>query len=594
MGFIPEPHEVFIEADEQTSPIASRSNVEGASATRIRLDGPEPVYGHEVPIEFGFWPRELPADLLLPGWGHRWLRLECRYEPPDLRRSRERRPTEADLLRHEESVRRMQAESKGRSTPTASLADALRKLASIQRALARLDDAEPASMEACRVSRARTESLHAPVELSKPPERVVKDEQLARSLLARCLVERGEVLHALGRNHQARDVLREANDLFRTVLRQRPRQEAGLMQSLHCLEAVLEELGPDHVHEHETVLTEVEQRGSLRPKHDTLIVAEVPFAGRRRCDLAVFRRGLGRAKPYLGRRLRGVVEARVAERIKAVRGVEDAALRVNVAQIVLEAMEDPAIVARDPFNTDARVFIAGISSPNSPFWEPDRDFTPNWNDDDAARTGWTLGVCADAPAAHAQVLDAIEGMVQLAEDGELYLFPPSGSSGPIVRPPGDRIGRAARCMATWAVWQAMAGTKKPVRVGMPVAAIARLRLNDLLYNVERRAFRAPSPACGLSSTTLVVDTEDSPSSVIEHRRKVERMLDAHVGEPWARAGRQLLKRCAARTAPEHELIAIQQGRLAYQRAHPAINRVEEVADFVEQWLRSAIKVRCGG
>ncbi len=586
MGFIPERLEPLVSphGSLETGPIAARTNVTRGSATRIRLDAEgEPVYGHEVPVELGFWAREIPDGKLAPGWSHRWLRLECRYDPPTPQASRSRVPTVDDLERRTHDLARIRMESAGQPVPPRRLVEALVRQGIAQGGLRSHEQAVCTLSEACAAATLVAEATgSAPAEVD---------------LLAHCHHERGEVLRAAGRPQEARSAFETAIERLRP-LASRPEHAEALVRSLEVQAKVLEALGL--LDEARVVLDEAVERGSLAPRTDTLVIAEFPLAGRRRFDRAVFRRGLDQKRPYFGSKLAKHVRERLERAMQASGRAADVAgsLGVNVVALVLEALEDPAVVARDPFTSNDRVLIAGISSPTPPFTEPEHDYTPGWSDEDAARTGWVLGVCRDAEAVHAKVVEALEDMVKEAVEGKLAVFPPSRSDGRPWRPPGDLIGPAAQRLAAAAAWLAMAGPKDPVRRGTRVVHVAEQRLNDLLYNfVRKTGLPKGSPRVALveeeRGATGVIDEPPIPVLPIdEQRERLTAFLARHASEEWAHEGKRLLARCSAPIGRDDEALQqlVSETRACHRRYRHE-PRFEEVIDFVRAWIEDGIAQR---
>lgn len=541
MGFL---HDRFMVSTKETSidrhEIASHPNVERGSATRIRIKDGIPVYGYELPIELGFWAREIPAGKVFRRWSHRWYRLELRYDAPHRLRRRETSAMDEATL--------------------------------------------AADIEACARARAMVDA--------SPTSK-------ARTELSRCLTDQGKTLVALGRLDVASDALAEAVTLLRGLVDREPRQTATLWHALDIWAQTLADLGR-HA-EADVLQRELVERGTMVPVVDSLIVAEVPLAGRRRCDRAVLRPGLhDRKREAFGPegKLAEVVTKEIENAKRTLAAGCDPLLEIDVAQIVLSALENHEIVRKDPFTTNDDVLIAGISIPRPPFHAPEYDYTPKWNEDESARTGWVIGVCADAESVHRQVLVALDPMIRAALDGTLRIHPPANERGSSITFDSQRLGGSVQELAEGAAWQAMAGVPEPTKVlGKPVASVAKGRLNDLLYNLDRKEFRRREAASKVAASQAATSTmltgrpvEDEFEAVFrdplnEQRRKVEAFIEVHRHEPWARAGRRLLAKCtphAARHPREKNVIKAEFHE--YRTTYARELRAKDVSDFVTRWL----------
>lgn len=596
MGFVPDYTHHPPSPEPVTKEIGRRENVAGLSVTRIKLDAEGvAVYSHEVPVEFGFWARVLPPDVIAPEWSHHWMRLECRYDPPQRREKRRNPPTDARL----EELHGKLAEI--RVGPTEALAWALLELGEMQQALGRLSDALATYTEAWELLE-RTSSNAATA--NREPSREV------RLLRASALAGRAEMLYALSRIErpdtaggdgeddgphpslgleEALGHLERARELLVPLANEDPKQYGvDLIRCLDQLARVYEALG----HHARTVElhAEIVERGSLGPG-DTLIMAETPL-GRRRYDRGVFRRGLNGKKPYFGKKLCKAVASRWAAALAKAKSSQGPFPAVDASLVVLEALEDPKIVTRDPFTTNDDVLIAGISVPSAPFLEPERDYTPPWNDEDARRTGWVIGVCTDAKAVHARVLATLEPLVAKAQEGKLLLFPPSFiPDAQPRRPSAEEIGKAAEELAPAAAWMAMAGTKNPVGHGGRVDRVALCFFHDLLYDHLRRVRRStgkqpPPPDCSGEMPNIGGGRKTLADQLLVIEAKLAIPLEQ--GEEWARQAKALIGRCNDEHAQKQDLMELGADLALFQRHYGGRLVPDEVLDYVEQWITETV------
>jgi hypothetical protein len=227
---------------------------------------------------------------------------------------------------------------------------------------------------------------------------------------------------------------------------------------------------------------------------DCLVVAELPFAGRRRYDRTTFRNAI-RKHPvphFAPAFIDGLREASVQR-------------RGDLVDLALGMLEDDTILELDPFNT-GRKRVAGISVPGRPFGEEPKGHARSGGKGEDGRTGWALGTCRDPSKVHRAVeLGLYEKILLEAEkhamsDGEpgmgggrlRYAYPPSRVTKAERLRLTDDVPDAADKLAPHAAWLAMAGLgpTETMPASRSVAEVAFRRLNDLLYNLQRRVNRA--------------------------------------------------------------------------------------------------------
>lgn len=227
---------------------------------------------------------------------------------------------------------------------------------------------------------------------------------------------------------------------------------------------------------------------------DCLVLAEVPFAGRRRYDRATFRPAVRKERvPYFApafvQKLREVDEQR----------------RGDPVARALRLLEDETVVSLDPFNSGAKR-IAGISIPRPAFGEDPKGHSRAGGKGEEGRTGWALGTCRDPDKVHRAVLLGLLERIGLearkqarldgqadAGDGRLrFAYPPTrGTKAERLRLTDD-VPDQADVLAPHAAWLAMAGPGPHEKMpeDRSVAEVAFRRLNDLLHNLQRRVDRA--------------------------------------------------------------------------------------------------------
>jgi hypothetical protein len=227
---------------------------------------------------------------------------------------------------------------------------------------------------------------------------------------------------------------------------------------------------------------------------DCLVIAELPFAGRRRYDRARFRPAVRKERvpyfaPAFAKKLREVREQRSSDLVAA----------------ALQLLEDESVVSLDPFNSGAKR-VAGISIPRPAFGEETKGYSRAGGKGEAGRTGWALGTCRDPEKVHRLVLLGLFERVQEearkqakadgqpgVDDGRLrFAYPPSkGTKAERLRLTGD-VPDQADVLAPHAAWLAMAGPgpQEKLPEERVVAEVAFRRLNDLLHNLQRRVDRA--------------------------------------------------------------------------------------------------------
>lgn len=235
---------------------------------------------------------------------------------------------------------------------------------------------------------------------------------------------------------------------------------------------------------------------------DGLVVAEVPFAGRRRYRWTSFRPALTKhKKPHFSDEYLAVLrEARKAR-------------RTDLVTLAVRELENPGLLPEDPFNTGKKR-IAGVL-PCEPFAETHGDRTRQRRGRGTrgatqsgglpeALTYLAIGTCREMAEAYRLVRIGLfrkieaEAARQAKSDGSIadgelrYASPPKGTfrgrralSASVANGADDLIDHVA--------WVAMAGLGPgPDGKGekMPkdrsVAEVAFRRLNDLLYDRQRR------------------------------------------------------------------------------------------------------------
>lgn len=235
------------------------------------------------------------------------------------------------------------------------------------------------------------------------------------------------------------------------------------------------------------------KRGELQPG-DTLVLAEFPFAARRRCSRATFRPGLHNHRPpHFGE-----------EFLSRIRRARDE-LQGDVPALAKTALEDPEIVRLDPFNTGRSKLVAGISTPAPHFGEEPRGHSRPAGQGELGRTGWVLGACRDVEKVHQLVQlelwelisrggrkNPVDGAFGSGHDGlRVARAPWNTKAGP--RTLSDEVRfKAESEFLEYAAWQAMAGPGpgESMPEDRSVGDVAFRRLNDLLYNLQRRVDRA--------------------------------------------------------------------------------------------------------
>jgi len=227
---------------------------------------------------------------------------------------------------------------------------------------------------------------------------------------------------------------------------------------------------------------------------DCLVIAELPFAGRRRHDRATFRPAVRKQRlPYFA----GAFATKLREAQDLRRG--------DIVTLALRLLEDESLVSLDPFNTGVKR-IAGISLPRPSFGEDPKGHSRPGGHGEEGRTGWALGTCRDPDKAHRAVLLGLFERIGLeakkqaradgqpdVDDGRLrFAFPPTkGTKAERLRLTDD-VPDQADVLAPHAAWLAMAGPGPHEKMpeDRSVAEVAFRRLNDLLYNLQRRVERA--------------------------------------------------------------------------------------------------------
>lgn len=227
-----------------------------------------------------------------------------------------------------------------------------------------------------------------------------------------------------------------------------------------------------------------------------LIMADFPFAACRRYERVEFRPARTHATNdhYWATYDEKLTEAKKAR-------------RSDLVTYALELIEDPTVLAKDPFNTGAKR-LACISIPSEPFGEEPTGPRRMQSLPNGELSGWAFGLCHDAQAIFRRArLDLVERLDEEAkrqarEDGEpnavapelRFAYPPKKVDVGGLRLTGPTLAQVEE-LANHAVWQAVAGLD-PTEV-MPknrlVAEVAWRRLNDLLYNMQRRVETADKP-----------------------------------------------------------------------------------------------------
>lgn len=226
-------------------------------------------------------------------------------------------------------------------------------------------------------------------------------------------------------------------------------------------------------------------------KGDTLVVAEYPFGGRQRYKQATFRSALTSArKPFFTNAFDSKLAAARAQG------------RTDLATFALELLEDPSVLERDPFNTGTKR-VAGISLPPAPFHEALGDHGRRIGLDEDARNGLALGTCRNPRQVHDAIQrDLYELITKRAEvQARMDKQQPDGLLRFVKPPPGSKRSKPLRLtddvpylvddLVPHAVWQAMAGPgpTETIPEDRLVAGVAFRRLDDLLYNLQRRVNR---------------------------------------------------------------------------------------------------------
>lgn len=220
-----------------------------------------------------------------------------------------------------------------------------------------------------------------------------------------------------------------------------------------------------------------------------LIMADFPFAACRRYERVEFRPARTDAThdQYWATYDEKLTEAKKAR-------------RPDLVTHALELLEASTVLAKDPFNTGAKR-LACISIPSQPFDEDRKGPRRMPSLPDGGVDGWAFGLCHDAHEVHRRArLDLFEllheeAKRQAREDGEpnavapelRFAYPPKKVDVGGLRLTGPTLAKVEE-LANHAVWQAVAGLD-PTEA-MPknrlVAEVAWWRLNDLLYNMQRR------------------------------------------------------------------------------------------------------------
>lgn len=247
----------------------------------------------------------------------------------------------------------------------------------------------------------------------------------------------------------------------------------------------------DHLgHDHFWSRQECHAKHPAIAKGDALIVAEFPFEGRQRYKPTTFRPALtSDHKPFFTKKfISRLAEAREQR-------------RTDLTTLALELLEDASVLPRDPFNTGQQR-VAAISLPPAPFHEDLGDYGRRIGLDEEAFNGLALGTCRNPEEVRSALeieLYEIIGEQAAAQarsegrpaDGELrFATPPRGSKQGRRRLTDD-VPSLVNELVPHAAWLAMAGPE-PHEV-MPsdrsVARVAFRRLNDLLFNFQKRVDR---------------------------------------------------------------------------------------------------------
>jgi hypothetical protein len=227
---------------------------------------------------------------------------------------------------------------------------------------------------------------------------------------------------------------------------------------------------------------------------DGLVIAELPFAGRRRYDRATFRPAVRKDRvPYFAPSF--VHKLREAKTQR----------RGDIVTLALRLLEDENIVGLDPFNTGAKR-VAGISIPSPPFGEAPKGHSRPGGKGEEGRTGWALGMCRAPDKVYRAVLLGLferiqaeaekqarsDGLMSVSDGRLRFAYPPSrGAKAERLRLTDD-VPDHADVLACHAAWLAMAGPGPHEKMpeDRSVAEVAFRRLNDLLYNLQRRVDRS--------------------------------------------------------------------------------------------------------